>query len=191
MGSSDNPSSDDKAAQLGKSDLMDILRKGSSALASEDASSVSGAVDFERFLAAPLADLLAASRAKDVARDARARADAGEPMGITVEADGRDEEQLRRDAEAEEAVLLRGVAQVQSRLFEGRLVTQAKAPQGPRWPGDKRVVREIADEWHTLQKRARENRIVVVDGMEFIAPQAVSPVTLSAYSSSDAMLIFP
>ena len=54
------------------------------------------------------------------------------------------------DAEAEERELLSGVAQVQSRLFEGKVVQNQ---------GNK----EIAEEWRELQKRARVDRIVMID----------------------------
>ena len=48
---------------------------------------------------------------------------------------------------AEERELLSGVAQVQSRHFEGKVVTQAQNNK------------EIASEWRELQKRARAHRL--------------------------------
>jgi SWI/SNF-related matrix-associated actin-dependent regulator of chromatin subfamily A member 5 len=178
MGSTDGSTTDDKAGQLGTSEVMDILRKGSSALAAESPAGEPSA-EFEAFLAAPIAEILAASRAKDTARDMRARADAGADLNVgaaeVMNAQPADAEAARRAAEEEEAALLRGVAQVQSRLFEGRVVATSKGPR----PGDKKIIKEIAAEWDSLQKRARENRLVTVDGMQFVAPAPAPAVLVS------------
>jgi SWI/SNF-related matrix-associated actin-dependent regulator of chromatin subfamily A member 5 len=55
---------------------------------------------------------------------------------------------LFANAEAEERALL-GVALVQSRLFEGKVVENKNNKQ-------------IADEWQDLQKRARVDRLVII-----------------------------
>ena len=58
--------------------------------------------------------------------------------------------------EEEEQRLLSGVAQVHSRLFEGRVVERVQQQEN----------KDVAAEWHALQRQARERkeRIVVVDG---------------------------
>ena len=80
-----------------------------------------------------------------------------------------DDAELLLDAEEEEQRLLSGVAQVQSRLFEGRVVQRAKDN------------RQISQEWYELQKRARQKRIVMVDGYEVLA-EHLGPVNVRVIS---------
>lgn len=149
MGGTDNPTNSDNS-QLGRSEVMDILRKGSSALSRAD-----DGMALARFLDAPISEILDFSQSKEVARDARIKKELGntDRPDIKVEID----EKLLIDAEAEERELLSGVAQVQSRLFEGKVVTQAQNNK------------EIASEWRELQKRARAHRLVMVDGIAVLA----------------------
>jgi SWI/SNF-related matrix-associated actin-dependent regulator of chromatin subfamily A member 5 len=152
MGGTDNPSNSDNS-QLGRSDVMDILRKGSSALSRTD-----DGMNLARFLDAPISDILNDSRSREDVRDAK--------MKRELNADGSDmkveiDEKLLLDAEAEERALLSGVALVQSRLFEGKVVKNKNN-------------KEIADEWRELQKRARVDRLVVIDGIAVIADHVVA-----------------
>ena len=71
--------------------------------------------------------------------------------------------------------MLSGVAQVQSRLFEGRLVTRAR----PLENSGQNANKEIAAEWNALQKRARQTRIVVVDGFEVLAEHLGPSISVS------------
>lgn len=146
MGGSDNPSNSDPS-MLGRSEVMDILRKGSSALSRSD-----DGMDLSRFLNAPISEILNQSRSKEDIREAKLKNELKSETNMDVEID----ENLLVDAEAEERALLSGVAQVHSRLFEGKVVKV-------------RNNKQIADEWKELQKRARVNRLVVVDGIEVIA----------------------
>ncbi|KAH9924947.1 P-loop containing nucleoside triphosphate hydrolase protein [Amylocystis lapponica] len=151
----DSTSSDEQNTALKTNELLDILRRGSSAL-----SGAGDGMGLAHFLAAPIGEILEASRVRDGVRAAKRRRFEG---GLAETG----EQKLVEDAEQEERQLLMGIAQVQSRLFEGRVV-QAKQNS------------EIAKEWRELQKRSRENRIVVVDGMEMIAaamgPSAASSI---------------
>jgi SWI/SNF-related matrix-associated actin-dependent regulator of chromatin subfamily A member 5 len=61
---------------------------------------------------------------------------------------------LFASAEAEERALL-SVALVQSRLFEGKVV-------------ENKNNKRITDEWQELQKRARVDRLVKIDGIAVI-----------------------
>ena len=146
MGGSDNPSSDN--SQLGRSEVLDILRKGSSALSRSD-----DGMSLGRFLDASITDILNDSRSRENIRDAKMKkeVDTG-GSSMTTEID----EKLLVDAEAEERALLSGVAQVQSRLFEGKVVQNQNNKQ-------------IADEWQQLQKRARVDRLVMIDGIAVVA----------------------
>ncbi|KAN0080357.1 P-loop containing nucleoside triphosphate hydrolase protein [Tylopilus felleus] len=137
----------ESAQQFKKAELMDILRKGSSAISREETG-----MDFGRFLNAPIDSILEESRAREGVRDARMKKELDE-SAVKVE----ETEKLLQDAEEEERRLLSGVAQVQSRLFEGQVVHREQNNQ------------QIAQEWKELQKRARTDRLVVVDGIHVLA----------------------
>ena len=143
---------DEENAQLKTAELMDILRKGSSAIAE-------GGMTLGRFLAAPIEEILNESRQRENARNAKIKT----PSTRTGDSDdprsGCKEDALSQNAEEEERQLLSGVAQVQSRLFEGRVVQRAQNN------------RDIANEWRDLQKRARVDRLVEVDGIVVVADQ--------------------
>ncbi|KAF8884532.1 P-loop containing nucleoside triphosphate hydrolase protein [Infundibulicybe gibba] len=144
---SENPTSEDSSS-LGSQELMDILRKGSSALAESGQG-----MQLEQFLNADISEILKESKSCSDVRDTRLKRD--------LKLESPDDEatpDLLLDAEAEEQKLLSGIAQVRCRLFEGKLVQRC------------RTVKEIADEWQGLQKRARVNRTVVVGGMTFLLP---------------------
>ena len=147
--SSDKPETDETDPQLKLGELLNILRKGSSAL--QDGVG-SGTMDLTQFTQAGIDAILEASRERDGARAAKVKLEEGAPEG---EVDAK----LLREAEEEEQKLLAGVVRVQSRLFEGRIVQQKKRPSNA----------DIAAEWRAIQKRAREDRIVTVDGMQMIA----------------------
>ena len=144
---SDNPAADETDPQLKMGELLNILRKGSSAL--QDGAGA-GTMDIAQFAHAGVDEILEASRERDGARAAKTKAAEGAP-----EVDAK----LLRDAEEEERKLLAGVVRVQSRLFEGRIVQQKKRPSNA----------AIAEEWRAIQKRAHEDRIVKVGGMKMIA----------------------
>ncbi|KAI0685348.1 P-loop containing nucleoside triphosphate hydrolase protein [Cytidiella melzeri] len=148
-------SDDEQNVTLQRNELMSILRKGSSAISGVE----NGGLTLGEFLAAPIESVLRASRSHDDVRATRMKKEVGE------EIKGEEEEKLLVSAEEEEQRLLQGVAQVHSRLFEGRVV-------------NKRSNKETAEEWREVQKRARKNRIVVVDGYEVLAehlgPEVVS-----------------
>jgi SWI/SNF-related matrix-associated actin-dependent regulator of chromatin subfamily A member 5 len=140
---SDSASADSKNPDLKAKELLDILRKGSSALSrSEDNMEIS------HFLGASINEILKMSRSCDDVRDAKLKNDLGEKEAV--------DKILIKDAEEEERALLRGIAQVQSRMFEGKTVQRQSNKQ-------------IATAWTELQKRARVDRTVVIDGITVIA----------------------
>ncbi|KAJ7664940.1 P-loop containing nucleoside triphosphate hydrolase protein [Mycena rosella] len=126
---------------MGGSELMSILRRGSSALTSSD-----DEMNLEKFRTASLAEILEVSRARNDVHDARVKHE------LKMEVD---ETNLLRSAEAEEKQLLSGVARVQSYLFEGTLLERSKAPK-------------VNTQSATPQKRGRVDRTVTVGGMSFI-----------------------
>lgn len=148
MGSDDLASSED--ASLGLRELMNILRKGSSAL-----SNTNNGLDLERFMKADVAEILALSKSLEKQRDVKVKQDLAHEVN-------NDDAQLLLDAEEEEKRLLSGVAQVQSRLFEGKLIQRQQTNNS-----------DIAREWQDLQKRARVNRTVQVGGMSFLITPAI------------------
>ncbi|KAF7979908.1 hypothetical protein HWV62_40304 [Athelia sp. TMB] len=152
MGGSDNPTNSDNS-QLGRSEVMDILRKGTSALSRAD-----DGMELSAFLNAPIAKVLDHSRSLDNIRDAKMKNElSAQGLDVKVEID----EKLLLDADAEERKLLSGVEQVQSRLFEGKVISRQNN-------------KEIADEWKDLQKRARTDRLVIIDGIAVIADHVAS-----------------
>jgi SWI/SNF-related matrix-associated actin-dependent regulator of chromatin subfamily A member 5 len=157
----ENYSAGSDNSTLKAKELMDILRKGSSALSRSD-----DGIDFSRFLNAGIEEILNASRTHENMRDAKVKQELS--VGDV------EDEALLRDAEAEELKLLSGVAQVQSRLFEGQMVQPC-------------TNKDIATEWKNLQKRARVDRTVVIDGITVIAahvgPEAVSRSICGAIAS--------
>ncbi|KAF9219876.1 hypothetical protein BS17DRAFT_371007 [Gyrodon lividus] len=153
--SSSSDTQSEENTQLKYTELMDILRKGSSAISRTD-----NGMEFGWFLNAPIHEILEESREREGARDARIKKDlktegtsgADEP-NVKVE----DTEKILHDAEEEERRLLNGVAQVQSRLFEGKVIDRPQNNQ------------QIAEEWRKLQKRAGADRLVVIDGIHVVA----------------------
>lgn len=154
MGGSDNPTNSDNAQQLGRSEVMDILRKGTSALSRAD-----DGMKLSTFINAPIGEVLDYSRSLDSIRDAKMKKELdAQGLDVKVEID----EKLLLDADEEERKLLSGVEQVQSRLFEGKVISRQNN-------------KEIADEWKDLQKRARTDRLVMIDGIAVIGDH-VAPV---------------
>jgi SWI/SNF-related matrix-associated actin-dependent regulator of chromatin subfamily A member 5 len=144
---------DNEKSDLGTKELLDILRRGSSALSSEG-------MDLGYFLKANIQEILEQSKSVDNIRDAKAKKDV---LGVAHEVA---DDCLLNDAEEEERQLLSGVAQVQCRLFEGNWVERRNQDNV-----------QIANEWKALQKRARVDRTIVVDGItmisDHIAPEVV------------------
>lgn len=141
---------------LGKSELMDILRRGSSALSTEG-----GEMTLAEFLESSIEDILEVSRKMDQVRDAKIKSElpTNETNKVKVE-EGTDvklDQRALRDVEEEEMRLLKGIALVQSRLFEGKVIQKRSEN------------RDIARAWEDVQRRARVDRLVTVDGMPVVA----------------------
>ncbi|KAK7014441.1 hypothetical protein VNI00_019360 [Paramarasmius palmivorus] len=147
---------------MGAGELMDILRKGSSALVHGG-----GGIGLAKFLAAPITDILEASKAREDARDAKIKQELG---GGELKEEAT--EQLVHDAEEEEKRLLSGIAQVRCRLFEGKMVEHGKGVKKNK---------DIADEWVNLQKRQRNGKeTVVIGGMTFVVDTSPIEVEVKA-----------
>ena len=156
--SSHSDGSEEQNTALKTNELMAILRKGSSAISRADGDGL----DLSQFLNAPIDQVLQVSRSRDDMKALKMRKDLGD--NIKQE----DDKKLLLDSEEEEKRLLSGIAQVQSRLFEGKVVNRVQKANN----------KEIAAEWEALQKRARQTRIVVVDGYEVIA-EHLGPASVS------------
>ncbi|KAJ7492086.1 P-loop containing nucleoside triphosphate hydrolase protein [Mycena latifolia] len=148
---------------LGGSELMSILRRGSSALTSSD-----DGMDLAAFRAASLQEILEVSRAREDVHDARVKHEL--QMEVAADGDGNGVG-LLRSAEEEERQLLSGVARVQSYLFEGTVLERAKAPK------------ENLMASATPQKRERVDRTVTIGKMSFILDDATLE-TLNAKKST-------
>lgn len=162
IGSTEVSPSEDSS--LGTGELMDILRRGSSALSTEG-----DEMTLEKFLKAPIEDILEVSRKMDKIKEAKVKS---EPPTDRVDkvkteggADASLDQRTLRDVEEEEMRLLKGIALVQSRLFEGKLVQRGS--------GNK----DIARAWEHVQARAKVDRLIVVDGIQVVA-EHITPLTV-------------
>lgn len=152
-------------SSLGTAELMDILRRGSSALSTDG-----DELTLARFLKAPIEYILEVSRKMDKVKETKVKSElpAEQINKIKAEDDadaGLDQRALR-DVEEEEMRLLKGIALVQSRLFEGKVVERGS--------GNK----DIAQAWRDVQERARVDRLVIVDGIPVVADH-IAPLTVS------------
>ncbi|KAF7347362.1 ISWI chromatin-remodeling complex ATPase ISW2 [Mycena venus] len=145
-------------AGLGGSELMAILRRGSSGLTRSD-----DGMDLARFRAASLQEILEVSRARDDVHDARVKHDLNIPVveGGAEDEKEKTEEALLRSAEEEERALLSGVAKVQSYLFESKLLERAKVPK------------EAGLDSTTPRMRERVDRTVSMGGMTFMVDDSM------------------
>ncbi|KAJ7606891.1 P-loop containing nucleoside triphosphate hydrolase protein [Roridomyces roridus] len=153
IGGEGSASDGDSAAGLGSSELMSILRRGSSALAQTD-----DGMDLARFRTAPLQEILDVSRTRADVHDARVKRDLNMEVGV----DAKDGEALLKGVEEEEKEMLSGVARVQSYLFEGTILTRVKAPRD--------------DNKHLApahEKRERVDRLVTEGGLSFILDESL------------------
>ena len=165
VGSTEVSPSEDST--LGTSELMDILRRGSSALSTDG-----DGMTLAKFLKAPIEDILEVSRKMDKVKETKIKSELPADRVSKVEAgDGMDvglDRQALRDVEDEEMRLLKGVALVQSRLFEGKVVQKEKGS------GNK----DIARAWEDVQKRAKVDRLAMVDGMQVVA-EHIAPLVVN------------
>jgi SWI/SNF-related matrix-associated actin-dependent regulator of chromatin subfamily A member 5 len=167
IGSADVSSSENSS--FGRNELLDILRRGSSALSTDN-----GEMTLAKFLKAPIEDILEVSRKMDKIKDTKiksefpvdevdnARTEQGLDAGI--------DQQALRDVEEEEMRLLKGVALVQSRLFEGKVVQRG-------------TNKDIAMAWEDVQKRARVDSLVMVDDLQVTADH-IAPLAVTILCSS-------
>jgi len=162
VGSTEVSPSEDST--LGTSELMDILRRGSSALSTDG-----DEMTLAKFLKAPIEDILEVSRKMDKVKETKIKSELPADQVKRVKAEERVDVGLDRlalrDVEEEEMRLLKGIALVQSRLFEGKVVQKGS--------GNK----DIARAWEDVQKRAKVDRLVMVDGMQVVA-EHIAPLVV-------------
>lgn len=151
-------------SSLGTAELMDILRRGSSALSTDG-----DELTLAKFLKAPIEYILEVSRKMDKVKETKVKselpADQIDKIKAEGDADAGLDQRALRDVEKEEMRLLKGIALVQSRLFEGKLVEKGS--------GNK----DIAEAWRDVQERARVDRLVIVDGIPVVADH-IAPLTV-------------
>jgi hypothetical protein len=129
-------------------------------------------LDLQKFSDANIEAILENSRSREGARDAKMKQE-----HKTELKDEPGSETLLKNAEEEERALLSGIAQVRCRLFEGKMIPRVqgnKAIGKPALSCDLGITIDaascfIAQEWQELQKRARVDRTVMVDGIQVIA----------------------
>ncbi|KAG2040905.1 hypothetical protein BDR03DRAFT_857232, partial [Suillus americanus] len=114
--STSSSSANEDNTQLKTTELLDILRKGSSALSRSDVG-----MDLGTFLKAPIQEILDDSREREGVRDVKLKKEMVSSHDAAEDIDT--DENTLLDAEEEERKLLSGIIQVQSRLLEGKLIT--------------------------------------------------------------------
>ncbi|KAJ7665099.1 P-loop containing nucleoside triphosphate hydrolase protein [Mycena polygramma] len=144
----------DAEGPQGGSELMAILRRGSSALTRSD-----DGMDLARFRTASLQEILDVSQAREEVHVARVKHE----LQMDMDVGAADEKALLRSAEEEERELLSGVARVQSYLFEGTLLERAKAPK-------ETGLLSLTPQ----KKRERVDRTVSIGGMSFIVDDSMA-----------------
>lgn len=187
-----DPTSDPEGSNSSVSELMDILRRGSSSLVAGGA----GGMSLKHFLTAGVEEILNASREKDDMRVEKMKNDLGASVADTAPGESKSsglkqsDTTVQRKWEEEEQALLVGVAQVQSRLFEGKLVQRATSQNESPAKGPLRGLglhvannssaslsvsktgkenKAMADAWTEVQRRAKrgeESGVVMVNGLE-------------------------
>ena len=119
------------------------------------------------FLKAPIKDILEVSRNLDKIKDTKIKSklpvdEVRTEQGLDADLD----QQALRDVEEEEMRLLKGIALVQSRLFEGKVVQKGSN-------------KDIARAWEDVQQRARVDSLGMVDGMQVIADHHIAPIVVN------------
>lgn len=130
---------------LSSGELCAILKGGAGALArpwGSDSNATDGG--FAEFQKATFEECVARGKEADARRDAKI----AQELGHADEVDAK----VVEEAEAEERELLKGVEQVQTRLFEGK-----------RWEKPKKT-RDIGREWKEEAKREIKQTVVEVEG---------------------------
>ena len=166
IGSAEVSPSEDSA--LGTRELMDILRRGSSALSTDG-----DEMTFSKFLKAPIEEILEESRRMDKVKETKVKSELppDQVKQVKEELDAGLDQQALRDVEEEEMKLLKGIALVQSRLFEGKVIQKGT--------GNK----DIARAWEDVQKRAKVDRLVLVDGIQVVAEHIAPLVVILLFLS--------
>ncbi|KAF8577385.1 hypothetical protein K439DRAFT_1418275 [Ramaria rubella] len=146
---SSSTKNNEKDPALKTCELMQILQRGTSALARWDTDSADKGLS--AFLSSSISDILTRSKQTEDLRDFKIKREIGEVV---------QDKKLAVDLEEEERKLLSGIAQVHTRIFEGK--HHGKDEQ------------EFAQEWTAMQKRARVDRLVIVNGVENL-PHSFAP----------------
>ena len=164
VGSTDASPSEESV--FGTGELMDILRRGSSALSTDG-----DEMTLAKFLKASIEDILEVSRKMDKVKETKVKSELpADQINKVKQEDGGLDQQALQDVEEEEMRLLKGIALVQSRLFEGKVVQKGS--------GNK----DIARAWEDVQKRAKVDRLVMVDGMPVVAEHIAPLVVISVFA---------
>ncbi len=142
MGADSHASGDQDGPSLGEKELIEILRRGSSALDSSDDD-----MSFDAFMNANWETILDVSRKRQEVREAKMEKDVGGDVSSEGVAD------RLALAEEEERKLLSGVARVRTRIFEGKMIDR---------PSDS----VVKGEWRQLVngKREHTDRTVIING---------------------------
>lgn len=153
MGSGDAGADHKDSLQL--QELLSIMRLGATALADGETASVMTLDDFNKSSAR---SIISAARKQEKDRHAALERQASSSAAVST-------------SSAEEEENMRRVARVFSRLFEGKLISRP-VDRSKVWEQQENA--KAANAWEELKKRARTNRLVTIDGMQFVADQVLA-----------------
>lgn len=155
-------SADSDQDGMGVRELLNILRRGTSAVARWEADSSDRGLS--AFLSASLEEILTRSKQTEKLRDNKLKHEAGEMT---------DNDNLVEELELEEQELLSNVTVVRTRFFEGQ------------W--HKKDEKALNQEWNDIQKRNRSERLVMYNGIASIVdelPYAAGKVRIGPKTDS-------
>ena len=154
MGSDD--AGDDHNNSLKLQELLSIMRLGAAALADTATASV---MTLDEFTAADAQEIVSAAREQEKSRQAQLeQLHAGPDTSV-------------RNSAAEEEENMRRVTRVFSRLFEGKHISRP-VEHSKAW--EQKENERDANAWEEIKKRARSDRLVTIDGMQFIADHVLT-----------------
>lgn len=147
---------------MGARELLNILRRGTSAVARWEADSSDRGLS--AFLSASLEEILTRSKQTERLRDNKLKHEAGEMT---------DNDNLVEELEQEEQELLSNATVVRTRFFEGQ------------W--HRKDEKALNQEWNDIQKRNRTQRLVIHNGIASLVdelPYAASKVRIGPKTNS-------
>jgi hypothetical protein len=156
--SSNDQGQHDGNSSLKTSELLSMLSRGSGALARWASDTEDKGLT--EFLNSSIESILQRSKQQEDKREYKLKhsRNQNEP----------DDQKISLELVKEEEMILQGITQVQSRVFEGK-------HHGPKYT----LTKDISNEWAEKQKRKRETRLIMYNGMECLPDRTFELVSMN------------